>query len=112
MRKKQYIAIILLMLICSGSAETKPEEYSYGNRIVEVNGQYCLYSQKGERISGLYDSIEPFWDDTTVVSLDGRFGLLDKEGKEVLPTMTILIAANATGSSRSVLSAFLKRFQK
>ena len=68
-----------MLLFAFGNAEEVSPIVKYQNE------EYFICDAYGECVSAFYDSIDPFFDNISVVSRDGKFGLLNIDGHEILP---------------------------
>ncbi len=70
-----------------------------GIMLVEKDGRYGYYDIKNEAwlTNPIYTYAEPFYEGMAVVGEDGKFGTIDKEGKEVLPIKFDYVSTMSTG---------------
>ena len=79
-------SILALTLLFSGTAQAEVPVLQQDIFIRPTDdGRFCLYSASGECLSKSYDAIQPFWNNASIVSSDGLFGLINTEGEEILP---------------------------
>ncbi|MBP5189602.1 MAG: WG repeat-containing protein [Bacteroidales bacterium] len=64
---------------------TKVDGYNEDLYIVERNGRKTFLDRKGKEHFGFYDYVGPFNDGYAMVSNNGKYGIINKKGKIILP---------------------------
>ena len=85
MQKLLLFCFTIMLLFSIGNAEEVPAIIGQNLFIVNQNEGCCICDAYGERTSAFYDSIDPFFDNVSVASRNGKFGLLTIDGNEILP---------------------------
>lgn len=59
--------------------------YSEGLYVVRAGNQITFLDQKGHEQFGMYEEVSGFFDGYSMVKRDGKFGIINRKGKTILP---------------------------